>query len=118
MSAYINAIYLSKDVYLHSNVTNRFAMMNKVTIPLMENQDIILPALDTILGVWSAARDSRNDNRYLTSQDVIDIAHLVDESPKLGPRLVAFASERGFYDTETAKRYAELGARAISEGVL
>lgn len=117
MSAYINAIYLSKDLYLHTDVTNRFTMMNKVTIPLMENEGIITPALETIFGVWSAVRDSRS-SRYLTSENVIDIAHIVDESPEMGPRLIAFATERGFYDTETAKRYAELGARAISEGVL
>lgn len=120
MSTYLNASYAAKALYLNTKVRSSLASMREVTEPLMENESVILPALDTIVSIWETLRKSRvnGTDRYINTAQVIEIAEIMGKSPEVGPRFIAFAAERGYFNTEVAMEYATSPSRALVEGVL
>ena len=118
MSAYINARFLSKSIYLHPHdAGTQLKAMKEITFPLMEHNDIIVPATTVIVNVWEAVRENRT-RQYLRIEDVLGMARVLQDSPELGDLFVSFGAERGYFNLEAAMEYATLSARALKSGAL
>lgn len=121
MSAYLNASYAAQALYLHTSVKSSLAAMREITVPLMENQNLVTPAMSVIVEIWETLRKSRigeSASRYITTANVLEIAEMVRESPEVAPLLVKFAAERGYFNAEVAMEYVKNPSRALVEGVL
>ena len=109
-----NAIFLSTDKRLYSELD----IMEKVTLPLIEHEEVIQRHLKTVLDAWQEVKNSRGrSDRTFTVDSVLDLVALLEEFPGSEERVLSFCRERGMYAPGAVREYLTT-APALGSGVI